>query len=209
MQEDDHTRMIGQPGHAAPQPPPLPSPLEGDDDRTRLISRPNRPVTTDDEATRLVAPPPPGFDTRPAAPAADSDDKTVLLTPGGSAVADAAPVIDFMSDPVVGWLVIVGGPGRGTFVRLGYGLNAIGRAADQRARIDFGDSEISRKNHASLTYDPRGRKFYLQHGGGQNLTYLNDTPVLQPVELIGGETIQLGGTTLRFIPLCGPDFEWQ
>ncbi len=59
-----------------------------------------------------------------------------------------------------------------------------------------------------LTYDPRGRKFYLQHGGGANLTYLGDVPVLQPAEIKGGETISLGNTKLRFVPLCGSDFDW-
>jgi len=114
-----------------------------------------------------------------------------------------------MQDPVVGWLAVVAGPGAGGFVRLGYGMNSLGRADDQRCKLDFGDEKISRSSHATVTYDPRGRKFYLQHGGGQNLTYLGDIPVLQPAELKGGELITLGDTTLRFAPLCGPDFDYQ
>jgi hypothetical protein len=114
-----------------------------------------------------------------------------------------------MNDPVVGWLAIVSGPGAGAFVRLGYGMNSIGRADDQRCKLDFGDERISRQSHASISYDPRGRKFYLQHGGGQNLTYLGEVPVLQPLELTGGEFITLGDTTLRFVPLCGPAFDYQ
>ena len=113
-----------------------------------------------------------------------------------------------MADPLVGWLVVISGPGQGQYIRLGHGMNSIGRSEGQRCRIDFGDTEISRKTHASVTYDPRGRKFYLMHGGGQNLTYLCDAPVLQPVLLTGGELISLGKTTLKFIPLCGPDFDW-
>ena len=113
-----------------------------------------------------------------------------------------------MSDPLVGWLVVISGPGQGNFVRLGHGMNSIGRAEGQRCRLDFGDTEISRKMHATVTYDPRGRKFYLMHGGGQNLTYIGETPVLQPALLTGGEIISLGKTTLKFIPLCGPDFDW-
>ncbi len=114
-----------------------------------------------------------------------------------------------MQDPVVGWLAIVSGPGAGGFLRLGYGMNGIGRADDQRCKIDFGDEKISRHSHASISYDPRGRKFYLQHGGGQNLTYLGEAPVLQPLELTGGEFITLGDTMLRFVPLCGPTFDYQ
>jgi pSer/pThr/pTyr-binding forkhead associated (FHA) protein len=113
-----------------------------------------------------------------------------------------------MQDPVVGWLAIVKGPGAGDFVRMGYGFNSIGRGPDQRCQLDFGDEKISRQNHASITYDPRGRKFYLQHGGGQNLTYIGDVPVLQPTELKGGEFIVIGATVLRFVPLCGQDFDY-
>ena len=122
--------------------------------------------------------------------------------------APSAP-IDFMSNLVVGWLVVISGPGQGKASELGYGMNDIGRSPEGRVALNFGDDEISRKRHAMLTYDPKGRKFYVQHGGGANLTYLNDAPLLETKELTGGETIELGKTILRFIPLCGPDFEWQ
>ncbi|MEE4376583.1 MAG: FHA domain-containing protein [Candidatus Competibacteraceae bacterium] len=114
-----------------------------------------------------------------------------------------------MQDPVVGWLVITEGPGRGRVLNLGYGLNSIGRGPKVRAQLDFGDLEISRNGHAAIVYDPRGRRFYLQHGGGTNLTYLNDQPVLAPQELTGHEIILIGQTQLHFVPFCGPDFDWQ
>lgn len=110
--------------------------------------------------------------------------------------------------PVVGWLVIVNGPGRGESLTLGYGVNSIGRSNTERISLDFGDEEISREGHALLTYDPKGRKFYLQHGGGINLTYLGNSPVLQTIELKGGEIISLGKTELSFVPFCGEKFEW-
>lgn len=113
-----------------------------------------------------------------------------------------------MAGPVCGWLAVVAGPGEGGFVPLGYGMNTLGRDPDQRCRLDFGDSKISRKSHASLTYDAKNRKFYITHGGGQNLTYISSEPVLIPVELKGGEFIEMGDTVLRFVPLCGPDFEY-
>lgn len=126
----------------------------------------------------------------------------------GKKTAPSAP-IDFMSDPVVGWLVVISGPGQGKASELGYGMNDIGRSLEGRVTLNFGDDEISRKRHAMLTYDPKGRKFYVQHGGGANLTYLNDKPLLEIKELTGGETIEIGKTVLKFIPLCGSDFEWQ
>lgn len=114
-----------------------------------------------------------------------------------------------MDDPVVGWLVIVEGPGRGRSVQLGYGANSLGRGANDRVKLDFGDDQISRSGHAVVTYEPRGRKFYVQHGGGVNMTYLGDEPVLTPTELPALSHVNIGNTVLRFVPLCGDEFEWQ
>ena len=116
---------------------------------------------------------------------------------------------DGMADPVVGWLVVVAGPGKGQVCKLGYGTNSLGRGENARARLDFGDEQISRENHAALTYDSRGRKFYLQHGGGVNLTYIGDAPVLTPTPIEPMQDICIGDTMLRFVPFCGPDFDWQ
>ncbi len=114
-----------------------------------------------------------------------------------------------MDDPVVGWLVIVEGPGKGRAVKLGYGSNSLGRGANDRVKLDFGDDQISRNGHAVVTYDPLGRKFYVQHGGGTNLTYLGDQPVLTPAELPAQGQIGIGNTVLRFVPFCGSEFDWQ
>ena len=128
---------------------------------------------------------------------------------------------DSMHDPVVGWLVILEGPGKGRAMQLGYGSNPIGRGETDRlepdsgrpkpvrVNLNFGDDQISRGEHAIVTYDPRGRKFYVQHGGGTNLTYLNDDPVLIPIELPALSHINIGNTVLRFVPLCGDAFDWQ
>lgn len=133
------------------------------------------------------------------------DSRTPTSEPTGAEVdADAG-----MADPVAGWLVVVAGPGKGRVCKLGYGTNSLGRGDGARVRLDFGDERISRENHAALTYDPRGRKFYLQHGGGVNLTYLGDAPVLTPTLLEPMQDICIGDTTLRFVPFCGPDFDWQ
>ena len=112
-------------------------------------------------------------------------------------------------DPPVGWLVIVDGPGRGHVATLGMGLNSIGRARTERVSLDYGDAMISRTNHGVITFDPRSRKFYVQHGGGTNLTYVNDEPVLAPRDLEPFTHLQMGETVLRFVPLCGPEFSWD
>ncbi len=55
---------------------------------------------------------------------------------------------------------------------------------------------------------PETRKFYLQQGEGNQLTYLEGQPVLTPTQLAAGNQIRLGDTVLRFVPLCGKDFDW-
>lgn len=120
--------------------------------------------------------------------------------------AQAAPVTD--AGPVTGWLVVVNGPGRGQARALGYGVNNIGRGNDARVCLDFGDDEISRSAHCAVIYDGRNRKFFIQQGSGSNLAYVDGAPVLSPRPLTGGERIDIGRTGLRFVPLCGDDFDW-
>ena len=116
---------------------------------------------------------------------------------------------DPMADPVVGWLVVVAGPGQGQVCRLGGGTNRLGRASSSEISLDFGDEQISRERHAVVTYDHESRTFWVQHGEGRNLTYLGGAPVLTPTPLEAMQDIRIGATTLRFVPFCGPDFDWQ
>jgi hypothetical protein len=113
------------------------------------------------------------------------------------------------SDPVVGWVVIVEGPGKGISLELGAGSNSIGRDPSQKVCVDFGDQEIHREKHAAIIYDPRSRRFFLQNGDTRNLTYLGDSVVLASTELKGGEIVALGQTQLKFVPFCGKDFSWS
>jgi len=133
--------------------------------------------------------------------------KTEPVATETSAAADSES--DPMDDPVAGWVVVIDGPGKGQVLQIGYGQNSIGKDVDQRIRLSFGDDQISRQNHAIITYDPRGKQFYLQQGTGTNLAYLNNAPVLAPTILAAHCHISLGETTLRFIPLCNEAFCWQ
>ena len=147
-------------------------------------------------------------------PAAVTPDPDTELVVGRRQQADAerlqgqAVVDSAMKDPVVGWLVVIAGPGKGRGLKLGSGSNSMGRGTTNRVILDFGDRQISQSNHATVNYDPRGRRFYLQHGSGKNLTYLNKQPVLAPVELKPLSHISLGDTVLRFVPFCDRDFSW-
>ena len=133
------------------------------------------------------------------------DQLTQVFRPGGGVSAEA----DAMKDPPAGWLVIVDGPGKGRAVEVGYGFNWIGRDRTERVTLDYGDAAISRNQHVAVVYDAASRKFHIQHGGGVNLSYVNDQPVLAPAELKPFSHIRIGKTTLRFVPLCGPDFSWE
>ncbi len=109
----------------------------------------------------------------------------------------------------VGWMVVVSGPGRGNAFTLFAGVSQIGRGEDQAVRLDFGDISISRSNHAAVAYDPQQQRFYLGHGGKANLVRLNGKPVLSTEELPSGSMIEIGETKLRFVALCGEEFDWD
>lgn len=149
--------------------------------------RPTVPLDADPEApTRRLDP--------------ETDAPTRLLGPAGDGP---------MADPPVGVLLILSGPGQGRLLAVGYGMNALGRDPGSRIRLDFGDERISRAAHARLSYDPESGRFFLQHGGGANLTYLNGAPVLEPAPLRSGDRLRLGDTELLFRPLVGEDFDWR
>lgn len=109
----------------------------------------------------------------------------------------------------VGWLVVTAGPGRGACITLTEGLMQIGRNDDQAIQLDFGDTGISRSNHAVIAYDPEDRKCYLGHGGKANLVRLNGKPVLSTVALSSGDLIRISETSIRFAAFCDDGFDWR
>ena len=109
----------------------------------------------------------------------------------------------------MGWLVVTQGPGRGSSITLTEGLMQIGRNDDQAIQLDFGDTGISRSNHAVLAYHPEDRKCYLGHGGKANLVRLNGKPVLSTVALSNGDLIRISETSIRFMAFCDEGFDWR
>ncbi|MGF1527711.1 MAG: FHA domain-containing protein [Candidatus Competibacterales bacterium] len=111
--------------------------------------------------------------------------------------------------PVVGWLAVIGGPGRGRILSLHPGINALGRGPNAKLRVDFGDRSIAFEEHAKISYDPTTRRF-LALGGDEGAAFaVNGVSVIGPVALAYGDTLVVGQTLLRFVPLCGVDFDWQ
>jgi hypothetical protein len=128
--------------------------------------------------------------------------KAMAPRPTGLDPAEAA------TDPVVGWIVIVRGPGRGRSRPIGLGFNPIGRSGSNRITLDFGDTGISREEHVAIVYEPRARNFVAVLGRAQNIVRVNDEALLAPTPLANGDTMMLGDTELRLVTLCGPDFAW-
>src|SRR3569623_1170999 len=117
-------------------------------DKTRIINRPldrlqgppAGETPPDLDRTGLVGNSPGGG--RPPLPSSSGagEGKSVLFRPSpkagassdgaATASAPAAPGgVSASKDPVVGWLVVMKGPGRGSSVQLGYGWSSIGRDA--------------------------------------------------------------------------------
>ena len=116
---------------------------------------------------------------------------------------------DFTQDPVVGWLVVVGGPGLGAFRPIFEGNNTLGRASSQRISINFGDDAISSEEQAYIRYDSADRSFlFVPNLAKTNVVSVNDKRPTGAVELAHIDVITVGRTQLVFVPFCGPDFDW-
>lgn len=113
------------------------------------------------------------------------------------------------SNPVVGWMVVVDGPGRGQDLRFAVGMNAIGRGAGNDVVVDFGDDEIVIEAHAYIVYDDEKRTYHATHAGQNSVVRLNNEPLLEAKTVQSGDQLRLGQTTLRLVTLCGADFDWS
>jgi hypothetical protein len=117
---------------------------------------------------------------------------------------------EFNEDPVVGWLVVVGGLGLGSYRPIFEGNNTLGRAKSQRIPIDFGDDTISSEEQAYIRYDSVDRKFLLVPNLAKtNIVAVNDRKPTAAVELAAMDVLTIGRTQLAFVPFCGAEFDWS
>jgi len=180
--------------------------MSNNDDKTRVIRK--------QSTTRLVRKEGDTAATqKTTSPAAEP--KTKVLSAGsisgdttGDNGASSGAYIDPNSGPVVGWLVVVDGPGRGQFRGIYNGVNSIGRGDDQRICLNFGDEALSRTEHATIIFDEKTSIFYLERGKSANLLRLNGDAVIGQPVLSDGNELYLGETKVRFVALCGDDFSW-
>lgn len=115
---------------------------------------------------------------------------------------------DTFFNPMVGWLVCVDGPAKGTDYRIYSGYNYIGRDPGMNICI-MGDPYISRERDAVVAFDGRTSKFYFSPSNGQSIIRMNNEIVLMPVEIKIHDILEIGHTKLMFIPLCDGTFRWE
>jgi len=111
--------------------------------------------------------------------------------------------------PVVGWLVCEQGPSRGKDFRIISGNNFIGRDADSSHIHIQDDESVSRFKHAAIIYEPKTRTFILMMGDSSGLVYHNEALVTSPVTLASFDHIEVGNSTLIFLPFCGSEYSWE
>lgn len=163
----------------------------------------------DADYTESLTPPPSQTVADTPTRALDTTERTELFVRGHSPSDENATKLPDQVDPVVGWLVVVKGPGLGHSIALGPGVNTIGRGANERAALPFGDKLISSEDHAKILYDDQERVFYVAHGSGRNITRVDGAIVANPVVLENYALIQLTNAThLRFVAFCNKEFDW-
>lgn len=132
-------------------------------------------------------------------PSVDGYEPTII---GGDSFGDASA-----AEPVVGWLVCVEGPMKGTDYRIHAGYNYIGREVGD-IHI-HGDNQISRQNHAMIAYDSGNHTYYFGPSGGRNLIKVNGKTILNAVEVKNYDVFTIGTSKMMFVGLCGPHFDWN
>ena len=117
---------------------------------------------------------------------------------------------EFEQDPVVGWIVVVGGPGIGSYRPIFEGNNSIGRATSNRIPVDFGDEAISSEEQAYIRYDSTDRSFlFVPNLAKTNVVSINNGKPTGAVKLNQMDVIMMGRTQLVFVPFCGSEFDWS
>jgi hypothetical protein len=194
-------------------PPPLPKPKSLSAEEAARLARtapepeiePREKLAASDSdvppTTRVVRP----EKAKKADPEPDASPRTVLVR-GRQQIERNA----FERDPVVGFLIVVGGPGLGSYRPIFEGNNTVGRSAGNRIPLDFGDDAISNEAQAYLRYDSTDRSFlFVPNLAKTNVVSVNDKRPAGPVPLQPMDVITLGRTQVAFLPFCGSDFDWS
>ncbi|SFV37321.1 FHA domain-containing protein [Hyphomicrobium facile] len=195
---------------APPVPAPAPETLSAEE-AARLARTPPAPKVPDLAAapsdsdqpptTRVIRPDP----AKPRKIEPEAPARTVLVR-GKQKIQHGV----FERDPVVGFLIVVGGPGLGSYRPIFEGNNTVGRSAENRIPLDFGDDAISNEAQAYVRYDSSDRSFlFVPNLAKTNVVSVNDKRPAGPVPLQPMDVITFGRTQVAFLPFCGSDFDWS
>ncbi len=141
------------------------------------------------------------------------DDEKTVYNPSGSMRQDSQQQVQSSdNDSMIllsGWLVIISDKGKGENYTLTFGMNTIGRSENNHISIQNNDATISRERHAIIIYDYDNNIFFIKHGEGQYLSYLNGEVLIDTKQLKANDRIKVGSTELIFVPLCDDQFNWK
>jgi hypothetical protein len=134
-----------------------------------------------------------------------------VSAPGPPPMPAASPAVASAAgatiNPVVGWLVCIGGPDKGRDFRLHAEKNFIGRSPKMDVCIP-GDDTVSREKHAVVVFDPKKLSFWAMGGEAAGLVYLNGEVVYSPTPMKRDDLLEIGQTRLVLIPFCGERYRW-
>lgn len=111
--------------------------------------------------------------------------------------------------PCVGWLVVLDGPGKGKSHELHPGLNSIGRGKDCDVTLSGADDSVSEDGKIGIGYEYQGHSFAFVNRGSKNPPFLNGKPIWTEAVLEDGDTLNIGETTLIFVPFCDKSRNWS
>ena len=109
---------------------------------------------------------------------------------------------------MAGWLVVLDGPARGQDLRLGEGRNFLGVDAAGNPAVLGANSPLAVRR-GIVVYDPQDNNWCALPGSSNELCTLNGKSLIEKMPLTAGNTFAVGGAQLRFVPLCGPKFNWN
>lgn len=110
-------------------------------------------------------------------------------------------------DITYGWLVVTSEKKKGMSFVIHGEKNLIGRGSNFDVDISFDDA-VSKNGDAILTYDSRGKKFFITIGSGKNNVYHNGNLLLVPEEVKDYDTVEVGSTKLVFRSFCNEEFDY-
>lgn len=231
-------RRSSKPATPPPPPPDLGAPVPGmppapgaapieDLTGTQMVRLDSQPEKGDGPTVVFRGPSSPQTNGGKASAAPVDDSPTVVFRRSGSgSSAPTAPGegetrrVSRDSQPVqpedypMGFLVVIGGPMKGSFLTVRANQNSLGRSTNNHICMR-GDDRVSREGHCFITCVVDENEFYIRPGNGSGLVYLNESLLGSQMPLQHGDLIRLTSkkvdspTVLRFYPVIDDKYQWD